>query len=66
MNFLEAMLTRRKFSRVDIYEEIQYFDKNTGPYQHLVGCDYFVIDGEFSTSIDLYADELLGDYRILE
>lgn len=66
MNIIEAMLTRKKFSDVNVYEEIQYFDAKTGPYKHFVGCDYFIIDGEFSTSIDLYADELLGNYRLLE
>ncbi len=66
MNFIEAMLTRKKFSNKLVYEEIQYFDAKTGPYQYLVGCDYFIIDGEFSTSIDLYGDELLGEYKLIE
>jgi len=66
MNFIEAMLTRQKFSSVDVYEEIQYFDAKTGPYAYLVDCDYFVVDSEFMTSIDLYADELLGKYKVIE
>lgn len=45
-----------------------YYLANTGPHKDLVDCDYFVIkeDGEefFSTSIDLYPEDLLAeDYR---
>jgi len=65
MNLIEAVQSGRKFSRVEVYEEIQHFKKGTGPYPFLVDCDYFVVDGEFSTSIDLYADEILAEYRFL-
>jgi hypothetical protein len=43
-------------------EVIQYFVAGTGPFAHELSCDYFVTDGKFlSTSLDLYADELLSN-----
>ena len=66
MNLLEAIKSGRRFSLKEVYYPIQYFTKGTGPYQYLVDCDYFIICGEFSTSLDLDADEFLAEYWFID
>lgn len=66
MKLEEALKTGRKIKRnKPDAVEYQWFQPNTGPFKHLVDCDYFVIyeDGHmtFSTSIDLYASCLFAD-----
>lgn len=67
MNLKEALLTFKKVSRPHWgdKEYFQYFQTKTGPHKHLVDCDYFILteSGEefFSTSIDLYPEDLLAD-----
>lgn len=65
MTIQEAIKSGKKFKRPKHDEASQYFESGTGPYSNDVGCDYFVF-GEgslamFSTSIDLYAEDILAD-----
>jgi hypothetical protein len=66
MTLLEAVKSGRKFSSTEVYNPIQYFQKETGPYGHYFTCGYFVVDGEYCTTLDLYDDEILGNYRFIE
>lgn len=46
---------------------VQYWQPETGPFKDVLSCDYFTVDGELQTSLDLYADEILSnDWIILE
>ena len=65
MNLLEAIKSLRKFSAIDVYNPIQYFEKETGPHGHYFTCGYFMVDGECCTTLELYDDELLGEYRFI-
>lgn len=74
MTLIEAMLSLKPFRRPDSLDASQYFLPNTGPYKDLVSCDYFVnysninekdMDMDFSTSIDLYHDDITADDYIL-
>jgi hypothetical protein len=62
MTIQQAILTGKQFKLMGDNEVIQYFVAGTGPFAHELSCDYFVTDGKFlSTSLDLYADELLSN-----
>lgn len=71
MTIQEAINSLKPFSRPNWEgNRIQYFLPKTGPHQELVDCNYFVIteDGQsyFSTSIDLYPEDLLAsDYFLI-
>lgn len=68
----EAIFSYKPFRRKDGDNYSQYFKSGTGPYKKLVDCDYFSLDfknkakkGSFSTSIDIYATDLLvNDYEL--
>jgi len=70
MNLHEAMRTHKYFKRPhwDL-SKICWFNAQTGPYSELVSCDYFVIYEygieTFSTSLDLYAEDILANDYIL-
>lgn len=73
MTLSEAMFSLRPFRRPHSLDAIQYFLPSTGPYKDLVSCDYFVVyynnkheDMEFSTSIDLYPEDIIANDYILE
>ena len=75
MTLIEAMFSLKPFRRPHSLDAAQYFLPSTGPYKDLVSCDYFVIyyninhkdmDMDFSTSIDLYPDDITADDYILE
>lgn len=57
----EAIQSGKSFKLEDSDKVIGYYAAGTGSFTELVSCDYFVVDGEFSTSLDLYASELLSD-----
>jgi hypothetical protein len=72
MKLQEAITSLKPFKRKDSSEWSQWYLGGTGPHKDLVDCDYFVHDfqvhgGSFSTSIDLYASDILADdWVILE
>lgn len=71
MTLIEAIKTKKKFKRQRRLDSYQYFDAGTGPFNSLVSCDYFVIyeDNEssfFSTSLDLYASDILATDYVIE
>lgn len=73
MKLAEAMLSLKPFKRPHSLNHVQYFMPGTGPHKSLVSCDYFVFhydgssEGEFSTSIDLYPEDITADdYVLLE
>ena len=57
----EAILSKKPFRRKGQEEYVQWFEAGDGPHRDLVTCDYFVSDGVFMTSIDLYAEDILAD-----
>lgn len=65
MTLVEALKCGKPFKRKEDDEVIYYYEPGTGPHSDLVGCDYFVFDFKgiknFSTSIDLYASDILAD-----
>lgn len=63
MTIQEAIKTKKPFriKGKDGWEISQWFEGGKGPFKNLVDCDYFTHDGEFSTSIDLYADQVLSN-----
>ena len=66
MTLKEAMLTGKfSYRRSWLDSGFTYYQPKTGPHKDLVDCDYFVIkeDGEeyFSTSIDLYPEDILAE-----
>jgi hypothetical protein len=67
MKIQEAMASLKPFKRPHSDEVSQWFLGGTGPFQNLVECDYFTHGEVFSTSIDLYASDILADdWVILE
>lgn len=76
MKLIEAMLSLKTFKRPHSLQAAQYFLAKTGPYKDLVSCDYFVIysnvdtkniEVNFSTSLDLYPEDILADdYLLIE
>jgi hypothetical protein len=72
MNIQEALLTHKKVKRPSWDNYFIYYQAKTGPFKKLVDCDYFVYYEEgsepmFSTSIDLYADDLLAnDFEVFD
>lgn len=72
MNLVTAMKTYKKVTRPNWGGNyFVYYPAGTGPHKTLVDCDYFVHTEEgidsFSTSIDLYAQDLVADdYLILK
>lgn len=70
MTLTEALKTHKKVKRPQWDNSFAYFAPNTGPFQSLVDCDYFVyyeegLEDYFTTSLDLYAADLLADDYIL-
>lgn len=61
MNLIEAMKSGKRFKRKNNDKWSQCFEPKTGPHTDLVGCGYFVHDGEFSSSINLYYSDLVAD-----
>lgn len=68
MNIIEAIKTSKKVRRSNDYSGyVQYFTAGTGLSTSLVDCDYFMIEEEgtneayFSTSLDLYPEDILAD-----
>ena len=68
MTIQEAIRSKLPFRLKGGWETVQYYPAGTGPYSNLViEADYFTTDGELSTSLDLYAFELLSDeWEVLE
>lgn len=60
MTIQEAIQSGKSFKLKGSDDIILYCSPCSGPFNTLVDCDYFVIDGEFSTSLDLYASQLLS------
>jgi len=67
MTLIEAIQSGKSFRRPHQFQEdeSQWFEAGTGPYKDLVACDYFTHGGEFSTSIDLYYDDIIADDYIV-
>ena len=72
MTIQEAVQSNREVT-LNGESSFQYFEAGTGPHKTLVDCSYFVLkdylDDEpyFSTSIDLYPEDLLSDkWRFVE
>lgn len=66
MKLTEVVLSKKPFRRKGQEECTQWFEAGNGPYKEVVACDYFVSDGVFMTSIDLYAEDILADdYELL-
>ncbi len=71
-NLQQAIKSKKKFQRSHWDSQyIQYFEAKTGPHKDLVDCDYFIIYNgeiqEFSTSIDLYPEDIFAiDYILFE
>lgn len=65
MTLSEAIKTNKKVKRKSKDWAVQWFLPNTGPYNDIVSCDYFVAyefgEETFITSLDLYADDILDD-----
>ena len=72
MNIQEALKSGKKFKRPHMTNwSYQYFYPETGPYKDLVSCDYMVeylfeddpqsVERVFSTSLDLYPEDILAD-----
>lgn len=67
----EAIETLKKFKRPHwpTNNYYQYFLSKTGPHANLVGCSYFIVTeggfSEFSTSLGLYAEEILANDWII-
>lgn len=67
MTLQEALGTNKKVARKGSDLWVQYFNPGTGPHKTLVGCSYFVTwDADlkeliFTTSIDLYPEEIFAD-----
>lgn len=74
LNLNEAILSLKKFKRKDNDMFSQYFLAGTGPFKDVLQCDYFSLDfskdsseGTLSTSIDLYAQDILAtDYEVVD
>jgi hypothetical protein len=67
MKLAEAMTSMKPFKRKRSSDWSQWYLGGTGPHKDLVDCDYFVHGGLFSTSIDLYAEDILtDDWEVLE
>ena len=70
MTLKEALLSHKKFKRPQWDYWSCYYAPGTGPYKNLVVCSYFVIYQEpedmFSTSMDMYGEEVLAEDYILE
>lgn len=71
MTLKEVLLTHKPFTRPHWEDKsICYYAPGTGPFKTLVTCDYFVVyesgcEPFFSTSLDLYGDEILAeDYEL--
>lgn len=60
MTIEEVIKSYKPFRRPHSDEVSQYFEGGTGPYGYF-GCDYFIHSGVFSTSIDLYAEDIFAD-----
>jgi hypothetical protein len=60
MTLQEAIKSGKAFKRPSSDTWCQHFEAKTGPYSLLVACDYFVDDGNFTTSIDLYGADILA------
>lgn len=68
MTLTQAMQTNLWVKRPQ-GEAFCYFKAGTGPFTHLVHCDYFVLregsEESFSTSIDLYPEDIFAsDYEL--
>lgn len=66
MTIQEAIKSGKKFTRKNQEGGWGcYYNQSTGPFDDLVDCDYFVFCEDniivFSTSIDLYAEDILAD-----
>lgn len=62
----EAMKSKKPFKNKNSDEYIVFQEAKTGSFKDLVDCSYFIIDclGDhpyFSTSLDLYYEEILSD-----
>lgn len=67
MTLIEAIKSLKPFKRPHSEEWSCWYLPWTGPFKDLVNCSYFTHDGEFSTSIDLYAEDIAAnDYEIQE
>jgi len=58
MTIQEAINSKKPFRLKGSDIVTQWFEGGTGPHSNLVDCDYFVSEGIFSTSIDLYASQV--------
>ena len=61
MKIQEAIKSKKPFKIKDSDIVTQWFEAGTGPRTDLVDCDYFISEGLFSTSIDLYASHVISD-----
>lgn len=79
MNLKNAIMSLRPFKRKKDESYSQYFEAGTGPEKEMTDSDYFIHDfiisksdpkhssGLFSTSIDLYADDVFAhDWEVYE
>lgn len=68
MTLQEAIKSGKPFRRSGQDEVCQYFKAGEGPYADKgLKSDYFLIDGEFSTSLDLYQEDILAtDWEVKE
>jgi hypothetical protein len=71
MRLKQAINSKNPFKRVGSDEYSQWFEGGSGPFTHLIGCDYFVhgdeVSATFSTSIDLYKSDIDAyDWEVYE
>lgn len=66
MKIAEAMTSNKPFKRPESDEVVQWYLGGTGPFSDLVVCDYFTVNGEFTTDLSLYASDILAtDWQII-
>ena len=61
MTLQEVLKTKKRFKKQVEDDWIEYYENREGPYGSLVDCGYFVLEGDFSTSLDLYREDILAE-----
>lgn len=68
MTIQDALKSNKPFKLKGSDEVILYYEASRGPHSDvLINVSYFTIDGDLSTSLDLYASEILSnEWEVVE